>query len=390
MNTGQTVFSQIMDFIQKYEFDKCVNKYKGNHRTRNFRCWDQFCCMSFAQLSYRESLRDIEACLNAQPNKLYHMGIKGNVTISNLSRANENRDWRIYAEFAQILISKARVIYNDDPDFTIELDNIVYALDSTTIDLCLSLFPWAEFRKNKGAIKLHTLLDLRGSIPTFIEITNGLIHDVNILDILIPEPGSYYIMDRGYLDYARLYKLKQCFAFFIVRAKKNIKFRRLYSKQIDKTSGLRCDQIIKLSGYKSSKYYPDKLRSVKYYDSETNKYLTFLTNNFEIPSLMVANLYHSRWKIELFFKWIKQHLRIKAFFGTSPNAVKTQIWIAISFYVLVTIIKNTLKIEKNLYTILQIMSVSLFEKVPIYQLLTNSESQYSDRGRSNQLNLFNF
>jgi hypothetical protein len=346
--------------------------------------------MCFAQLSYRESLRDIEACLNAQPNKLYHMGIKGNVTISNLSRANENRDWRIYAEFAQLLISKARVIYNDDQDFTIELDNIIYALDSTTIDLCLSLFPWAEFRKNKGAIKLHTLLDLRGSIPTFIEITNGLVHDVNILDTLIPEPGSYYIMDRGYLDFARLFKLKQNFAFFIVRAKKNLKFRRLYSKKIDKTSGLRCDQIIKLTGYKSSKYYPDKLRRVKYYDSETNKYLTFLTNNFEISALIVANLYHSRWKIELFFKWIKQHLRIKAFFGTSPNAVKTQIWIAISIYVLVAIIKKTLKIEKNLYTILQILSVSLFEKVPIYQLLTNSESQNSDIDNCNQLYLFNF
>ena len=390
MNTGQTVFSQIMDFIPKYEFAQCVDKYKGNHRTRKFRCWDQFCCMSFSQLSYRESLRDIEACLNAQPNKLYHMGIKGNVTISNLSRANESRDWRIYAEFAQILISKARVIYNDDPNFTIELDNIIYALDSTTIDLCLSLFPWAEFRKNKGAIKLHTLLDLRGSIPSFIEITNGLVHDVNILDILIPEPGSYYIMDRGYLDYARLFKLKQKFAFFIVRAKKNLKFRRLYSIQIDKTSGLRCDQIIKLTGYKSSKYYPDKQRRIKYYDSGTSKYLTFLTNNFEIPASMVANLYHSRWKIELFFKWIKQHLRIKAFFGTSPNAVKTQIWNAISIYVLVAIIKKTLKIEKNLYTILQILSVSLFEKVPISQLLTNLESHKSYEGNCNQLNLFDF
>ena len=390
MNTGQTVFAQIMDFMPKYEFAKCVEKYKGNHRTRNFRCWDQFCCMSFAQLSYRESLRDIEACLNAQPKKLYHMGIKGNVTISNLSRANENRDWRIYAEFAQILISKARIIYKDDPDFTIELNNIIYALDSTTIELCLSLFPWAKFRKNKGAIKLDTLLDLRGSIPSFIEITNGLIHDVNILDILTPEPGSYYIMDRGYLDFKRLFELKENLAFFIVRAKKNLKFRRLYSKHVDKTSGLRCDQIIKLTGYKSSKFYPDKLRRIKYYDSETGKYFIFLTNNFEIPALTVANLYHYRWRIELFFKSIKQHLRIKAFFGTSPNAVKTQIRIAISVYVLVAIIKKTLKIEKSLYTILQILSVSWFEKVSIYQLLTDSKPQDSLGRFHNQLNLFNF
>lgn len=385
---SKTVFTQIMEFIAKYEFDKCVIRYDGNYRTRNFRCWDQFLCMSFAQLSYRESLRDIEACLNAQPNKLYHMGIKGNVSISNLSRANENRDWRIYADFAQVLISKARVLYHDDSNFLLDLNDTIYALDSTTIDLCLSLFPWAKFRKHKAAIKLHTLLDLRGSIPSFIEITTGLIHDVNILDVLVPEPGSYYIMDRGYLDYERLYRLNQDKAFFIIRAKKNMKFRRMYSSKVDKTTGLRCDQIVKLTGYKSSRFYPDKLRRVKYYDSENDRYLVFLSNNFDVTALTVADLYRNRWKIELFFKWIKQHLKIKSFFGTSPNAVKTQVWIAISIYVLVAIIRKTLKIEMSLYIILQIFSVSLFEKVPINQLLTETKSQNSEGCSSNQLNLW--
>ncbi|MCK4817469.1 IS4 family transposase, partial [bacterium] len=354
MNSGKTVFSQIMEFIPKYEFDKLVSKYRGNYRVRTFSCWDQLLSMSFAQLSYRESLRDIEACLNAQPQKLYHMGIRGTLAKTNLARANENRDWRIYAELAQVLISKARVLYQDDPDFVISLDNTIYALDSTTIDLCLSLFPWAKFRKHKAAIKLHTLLDLRGSIPSFIEITTGLIHDVNILDILIPEPGSYYIMDRGYLDFERLYRLHQDKAFFVIRAKKNFQFRRLYSRAVDKTTGLRCDQTVKLTGYKSSQYYPEKLRRVKYYDAENNRYLVFLTNDFDILALIVADLYRNRWKIELFFKWIKQHLKIKTFFGTSPNAVKTQIWIAISVYLMVAIIKKTLKSEISLYTILQI------------------------------------
>lgn len=385
---SKTVFTQIMESIVKYEFDKCVRRYNGNYRTRNFRCWDQFLCMSFAQLSYRESLRDIEACLNAQPNKLYHMGIKGNVSISNLSRANENRDWRIYADFAQVLISKARILYHDDSDFLLDLNDTIYALDSTTIDLCLSLFPWAKFRKHKAAIKLHTLLDLRGSIPSFIEITTGLIHDVNILDVLVPEPGSYYIMDRGYLDYERLYRLNQDKAFFIIRAKKNMKFRRLYSSKVDKTTGLRCDQIVKLTGYKSSQFYPDKLRRVKYYDSKNGRHLVFLSNNFDISALTIADLYRNRWKIELFFKWIKQHLKIKSFFGTSPNAVKTQVWIAISVYVLVAIIRKTLKIEMSLYIILQIFSVSLFEKVPINQLLTETKSQKSKGYSSNQLNLW--
>ena len=377
-----------MEFIPKYEFDKLVSKYRGNYRVRTFSCWDQLLSMSFAQLSYRESLRDIEACLNAQPQKLYHMGIRGTLAKTNLARANENRDWRIYAELAQVLISKARVLYQDDPDFVLSLDNTIYALDSTTIDLCLSLFPWAKFRKYKAAVKLHTLLDLRGSIPSFIEITTGLIHDVNILDILIPEPGSYYIMDRGYLDFERLYRLHQDKAFFVIRAKKNFQFRRLYSRAVDKTTGLRCDQTVKLTGYKSSQYYPEKLRRVKYYDAENNRYLVFLTNDFDILALIVADLYRNRWKIELFFKWIKQHLKIKTFFGTSPNAVKTQIWIAISVYVMVAIIKKTLKSEISLYTILQIFSVSLFEKVPIYLLLMESKSRNLNRCLSNQLKLF--
>ncbi len=388
MNSGQTVFSQIMEFVPKYKFDKLVSKYKGNYKSRTFVCWDQFLCMSFAQLTYRESLRDIEACLNAQPNKLYHMGIRGSVAKSNLARANKRRDWRIYADLAQVLISKARILYADDPDFSLELRNTIYALDSTTIDLCLSLFPWAKFRSHKAAIKLHTLLDLRGSIPTFIEMTTGLIHDVNILDILIPEPGSYYIMNRGYLDFERLYRLNQDKAYFIIRAKKNFKFRRLYSRKFNKTTGLRCDQIVKLIGYKSSQYYPEKLRRVKYYDSENDRRLVFLTNKFDIPALTVADLYRNRWKIELFFKWIKQHLKIKAFFGTSPNAVKTQIWIAISVYVLVAIIKKTLKIDLSLYTILQIFSVTLFEKVSIYQLLTETESQNIKGSSSNQLKIW--
>jgi len=346
--------------------------------------------MSFAQLSYRESLRDIEACLTAQPNKLYHMGIKGNVARTNLARANEKRDWRIYAEFAQILIAKARKLYDDDPNFTLQLNNTVYALDSTTIDLCLSVFPWAKFRKNKGAVKIHTLLDLRGSIPTFIEITQALLNDVNILDVLIPEPGSFYIMDRGYLDFKRLHQIKKNLGYFIIRAKKNMKFRRLYSHMVDKSTGLRCDQTIVMSGYYTAKNYPDKIRRIKYFDAATKKSLVFLTNNFDIPTLTIAELYHNRWKIELFFKWIKQHLKIKAFYGTTENAVKTQIWTAISVYVVVAIIKKQLNIKLSLYIILQIFSVSLFEKVSILQLLTNSTNATLETEYSNQLILFDF
>ncbi len=387
---NQTVFAQIMELIPRHEFNKCVRRYRGNYRTRHFSCWDQFLSMSFAQFSYRESLRDIEACLNAQPNKLYHMGIKGNVSISNLSRANEKRDWRIYADFAQVLISQARTLYEANSEFTLDIAGTVYALDSTTIDLCLSLFTWAKFRKYKGAIKLHTLLDLRGSIPSFVEITTGLVHDINILDVLMPEPGSYYIMDRGYLDFDRLYHLNEGKAFFVIRAKKNLKFKRLYSSPVDKRTGLRCDQLIKLTGTASGQRYPEKLRRVKYYDADHDRYLVFLSNQFELSALMIAELYRNRWKIELFFKWIKQHLKIKAFWGTSANAVKTQVWIAISAYVLVAIVKKRLNIELTLYTILQIISVSLFEKVPINQLLTGMENINQEGCAPNQLNLWDF
>lgn len=388
MYSGKTVFSQIMDFLPMHEFQKCVKRYRGNYKVKSFTCLDQFLCMSFAQLTYRESLRDIEACLRSMPNKLYHMGIRGGVSRNNLSHANEHRDWRIYADFAQVLIHQARKLYAEE-DFGVELEDIVYALDSTTIDLCLSLFPWAKFRKRKGAIKLHTLLDLRGSIPTFIKVTDGLIHDVNILDELIPEAGCFYIMDRGYLDFDRLYTLNLFHAFFIIRAKSNMQYRRLYSQSVDKSTGLKCDQTIFLTGINSSKYYPEKLRRVRFYDSDNKNYLTFLSNNFILSSLTIAQLYKCRWQIELFFKWIKQHLRIKSFYGTSENAVKTQVWIAISIYVLVAIIKKRLNLDMPLYTFLQILSVTAFEKVPIYQLLTEfGDTNHLDDSRK-QLQLFN-
>ncbi|MEA1877203.1 MAG: IS4 family transposase [Bacteroidota bacterium] len=388
MYSGATVFSQVMAQIKRYEFDQLVAKYHGNYKVRSFSSWDQFLSMSFAQLSYRRSLRDIEACLNAQPNKLYHMGIRGNVARSNLARANENRDWRIYSDLAQKLIPKARKLYHDDSDFALDLENTVYALDSTTIDLCLTLFPWAQFRKYKSAVKLHTLLDLRGSIPTFIDITSGAIHDVNVLDVLIPEAGSFYVMDKGYIDYERLYQLHKMNAFFVTRAKSNLSYRRLYSQAIDKQTGLRSDQIIRLTGLKSSLRYPEKLRRVRYYDRNLERYFVFLTNNMEISAQTVADLYHERWKIELFFKWVKQHLRIKAFYGTSANAVKTQVWIAVCAYLLVAIVKKKIKTELSLYTILQILSVSLFEKVSINQLLTESESHFTGEPSCNQLNLW--
>ena len=388
MNDSKTVFSQIMNSFPKYDFDKKVKKYKGNYNVRNFSCWDQFLCMSFAQLTYRRSLRDIEACLNAQPYKLYHMGIRGNVSRTNLANANRTRDWKIYAEFAQYLISKARNLYQNDKLEDLDLDGVIYALDSTTIDLCLSLFPWAKFRKRKGAVKLHTLLDLRGSIPTFIEITDGSVHDVNILDVLISEPGSYYVMDRGYIDFKRLYHLNKEMSYFVVRAKKNLKFKRLYSNKVDKSTGLRCDQMVKLSGFYQKKDYPEIIRRVKYFDAENNKYFVFLTNNFEVPAFTIALLYKNRWKIELFFKWIKQHLRIKSFYGTSFNAVKTQIWISISVYVMIAIMKKNMEIRMSLYKILQILSVSVFEKVSILQLLTKSDYRTDRLRDSNQLMLF--
>ena len=390
MNTGRTVLSQLMDFLPIREFRRCVDRYRGNHHTRSFSCWDQFLCMAFAQLSYRESLRDIECCLRSMQRKLYHVGVRGKISRSTLADANEKRDWRIYADFAQVLISTARDLYVDD-DFGVELEETVYALDASTIDLCLSLFPWARFRKTKGAIKLHTLLDLRGSIPTFISITDGKIHDVNILDDLIPEPGAFYVMDRGYLDFERLYVLNQCMAFFIIRSKKNTKFRRLYSRIIDKSTGLRCDQTIVLTGTKTQKRYPEKIRRVKYFDDKTDKRFSFLTNNFVAPAFVISELYRCRWKVELFFKWIKQHLRIKSFYGTSANAVKTQIWIAVSVYVLVAIVKKRLRSDDlSLYTILQILSVILFEKTPLLQVLTSSDYNNYMAPSSNQLKLFNY
>ena len=348
---------------------------------------DQFLCMAFAQLTYRESLRDIEACLRAMQSKLYHMGIRSRISKSTLADANENRDWRIYADFAQVLIHIARGLYIKE-EFAVELDQTVYALDSTTIDLCLALFPWAKFRKHKAGVKLHTLLDLRGNIPTFIRITEALVHDVNILDDIIPEAGSFYIMDRGYLDFGRLYIFHQCLAFFITRAKGNFRFRRLYSHPIDKSTGLRCDQTIMLTSFYPSKDYPEKLRRIHYVDKETEQNLVFLTNCFTLPAITIAQLYKCRWQVELFFKWIKQHLRIKAFFGTSENAVKTQVWIAISVYVLVAIIKKELNLDLNLYTILQILSVTLFEKVSISQVLMEAAYETDYSGYCNQLMLF--
>jgi hypothetical protein len=387
MNHGQTVFSQVMDFLPKKIFRQCVDRYQGNYKVHNFSCFDQFLCMAFAQLTYRESLRDIECCLRAFQKKLYHMGIRGKVSKSTLADANENRDWRIYSDFAQVLIQHARQLYIND-DFGLQLKETVYALDATIIDLCLSVFPWARFRKSKGAIKLHTLLDLRGSIPSFISITHGKVHEVNILDELIPEAGAIYIMDRAYLDFERLYTLHQNSAFFIVREKSNACIRRLYSMPADKSSGIQCDQVVVPTGFYSHKHYPDKFRRIKYFDKEQNKKLTFLTNQFALPAITIADLYRCRWQVELFFKWIKQHLRIKAFYGTSENAVKTQIWIAISVYVLVAIMKKKLKIELSLYTILQILSVTLFEKIPILQAFSRESYISEIDANCNQLNLF--
>lgn len=388
MNTGKTIFSQVMEFLPLYEFRKCVWRYQGDYKVQSFSCMDQFLCMAFAQLTYRESLRDIESCLRSMRLKLYHMGFRGSISKSTLADANNQRDWHIYADFAQVLIHTARELYLNEY-FGVELEQTVYALDATTIDLCLSLFPWARFRKNKAAVKLHTLLDLRSNIPSFIEITDGKIHEVNILDILIPEAGSFYIMDRGYLDFVRLYTLHRNKAFFIVRAKSNIQYRRLYSHPVDKLTGLRCDQTILLTGLQSAKDYPEQIRLVRFFDSETSKGFRFLTNNFSLDALTIAQLYKSRWKIELFFKWIKQHLRIKAFFGTSENAVKTQIWIAISIYVLIAIIKKELKLKQSLYTILQILSVTIFEKTPIFQALTETNVLNENAKNDNQLTMFN-
>jgi len=389
MYTGRIVFSQLMDFVPKSDFEKCVQQYQGNYRIRKFSCYDQYLCMAFAQLTYRESLRDIETCLRAMQSKLYHAGIRGNVSKSTLSDANENRDWRIYADFSLVLIQIARKLYVDD-DFGVKLEQIAYVLDSSTIDLCLSLFPWARFRRYKAAIKLHTLLDLRGNIPCFICITDGKTHDVNILDKLALEPGAFYIMDRGYIDFARLYVFTSSLAFFVIRAKKNLDFNRRSYRLVDKSTGLRCDQTIVLKGRKSSEQYPAPLRRISYYDAENKKRFVFLTNNFTLPALTIAQLYKCRWQVELFFKWVKQHLRIKAFFGTSMNAVKTQIWIAISVYVLVAIVKKQLNLDRSMNEILQILSITLFEKVSIFQVLTEFSLQNQICESCNQLSFKDF
>jgi hypothetical protein len=378
-----------MGHLSAYEFQKCVARYRGDSHRRGFSCWDQYLSMAFAQLTYRESLRDIEACLRSVSGKLYHVGFRGQVARSTLADANETHDWRIYADFAQVLIGIARPLYAHDP-IGVDLDQSLYALDSTTIDLCLSLFPWARFRQHKAAVKMHTLLDLHGNIPTFIGITDGTVHDVNILDEILPEAGALYVMDRAYVDFERLFVFTLCSAFFVVRTKKNILLQRRYSHPVDKSTGVRSDQTVILTAIDSAQAYPDTLRRVSYYDADTDKRLRFLTNNFVLPALTIAQIYKSRWQVELFFKWIKQHLRIKAFFGTSENAVKTQIWIAVSVYVLVAIIRKRLGLEVSLYQILQILSITLFEKVPILQAFQASDSQSDLPDSGNQLILFDF
>jgi hypothetical protein len=384
MHVGKLVFAQVMDFVPWHTFRRLVAKYRGDFNARTFRCLDQFLCMAFAQLTYRESLRDIEACLCAQSTKLYHLGIRGNVTRSNLADANETRDWRIYCEFAQTLIRIARRLYANEA-LAVDLDNTVYALDATTIDLCLSLFPWAPFRQTKAAIKLHTLLDLRGAIPAFIFISDGKLHDVNVLDVLLPEPGAFYVMDRGYLDFERLYVLHQAKAFFVTRAKANFRCKRIYSLPVDRATGLICDQVIELTVFFSKQGYSERLRRIRFKDPETGKTLVFLTNHFGIPALTVCTLYKSRWQVELFSKWIKQHLRVKRFFGTSENAVKSQIWIAVATYVLVAIVRKQLNLDLSLHAMLQILSVTPFEKVSLLQLLTETALVHDNSNDGNQL-----
>jgi transposase len=389
MNQGQTLFAQVMAHAPHREFQRCVRRYRGDARVRRFTCWDHFLTLAFAQLTYRESLRDIAACLGAMPERLYHMGFRSTLSRSTLADANERRDWRIYADFAQVLIREARKLYADE-SFGVDLNETVYALDSTTIDLCLSLFPWAPFRRTKAAIKVHTLLDLQGSIPTFVQITDGMVHDVNLLDQLLPEPGSIYVMDRGYLDFQRLHVFTQFQASFVIRAKKNLRFQRRYSHPVDRSTGVLCDQTILLTVPRSAAGYPEPLRRIRYKDPQSGKTLVFLSNNFVLPALTITELYRCRWQIEIFFKWIKQHLRIKVFYGTSENAVKTQIWTAISTYVLVAILKKRLGIEHSLYTILQILSVTAFEKTPVEQALSAAGYISTGGDTSNQLQLFDF
>ncbi len=389
MNSGQTLFAQLIDFLPSHEFRKCVRRYNGDWRVRTFSCWDQFLCMVFAQLTFRESLRDIEACLRSLGRRLYHIGIRGNMSRSTLADANESRDWRIYADLARVLIGQARMLYRNEP-FGAELSNTVYALDSTTIDLCMALFPWARYKTTQNAMKLHTLLDLRGSIPTFIRVTPGQVHDVNILDQLAPEPGAFYVMDRGYLDFGRLYRWTLSGAFFVTRARKDFRFRRILSRPVDKSTGVQCDQTISLVSFYPLQAYPERLRRVRYLDPQRKKRLVFLTNNFALSAPTIADLYRCRWQVELFFKWIKQHLRIKAFYGTSENAVKTQVWIAVCTYLLTAIVRKRLNLPTSLYAILQILSVSLFEKTPINQALSISDTPSGTEVDHNQLHLFDF
>ena len=389
MNQGRTVFSQLISFLPDREFRRCVARYQGDRRLRDFSCWNQYLAMAFAQLTYRESLRDIEACLRSLQGKLYHLGFRGKVARSTLADANESHDWRIFADFAHRLIATARGLYAREP-MGVDLDESLYALDSTTIDLCLELFPWAQFRRRKAAVKMHTLLDLHGNIPTFIRVTDGKVHDVNILDELLPEPGAFYVMDRGYIDFERLFVLTLSAAFFVVRTKSNILLQRRYSHLVDKRTGVRSDHTVILSSFESASAYPDPLRRVSYFDAETGKRLKLLTNNFTLPALTIAQIYKQRWQVELFFKWIKQHLRIKAFYGTSENAVKTQIWIAVSVYVLVAIVRKRLGLEASLYQILQILSLTLFEKTPILCALQAVDQDANFAENVNQLILFEF
>lgn len=389
MNAGRLVFAQLLDFLPKHEFHRCVRRYRGDFHCRRLTCYDQYLCLAFAQLTYRESLRDIQTCLAAMQEKLYHAGLRGSVARSTLADANEKRDWHIYADLAQVLIARARKLYAREP-FGVELEQTAYAFDSTTIDLCLSLFPWAHFRRAKGAIKLHTLMDLRASIPCFVLVSHGKCSDLSGLDALPIEPGAFYVFDRGYTDFARLYRFTLSSAFFVTRAKRTLDFRCRHSMVVDKRTGLRCDQSIRLQGPLTSRRYPVLLRRMVYVDPETGKRLVFLTNNFSLPALTIAQLYHCRWRIELFFKWIKQHLRIKAFYGTSPNAVKTQVWVAISIYVLVAILKKELKIGRSLGEILQILSLTLFEKTPVSQVLSQSALPSAQAGSPKQASLFSF
>lgn len=390
MNQGKYVFSQIMDFALYYQFHQCVKRYKGHHRVRSFTCWEHFLALAFGQLTRRESLRDIVVCLNAHQQKLYHLGFASVVTRSTLSDANNSRDWRIYKDFAEILIQVARKLYVNDKAFNLNLDGAVYVIDSSTIELCLNVFGWARLKKKRAAVRLHLQLSLQGNIPTFFHITSGKVHDIKFLDWLKIEPGAYYIMDRGYIDFERLFKIHQSGAFFIIRAKKNLRFNRLSSKSVDKTSGLRCDQVIELANPQMKKKYPDRLRRVKYFDKETNKHFVFLTNDFNLDAKVVADLYKYRWQIELFFKWIKQHLKIKVFWGYSENAVKTQICVAICVYLLIAIIKKQLKLKRNLYEILQILSVSPFDKNPLDKLISKVKSDNLEQYTQKQANLWGF